>query len=97
MKAFGANGTKKTFYAVQSFRVCVINIVAAVGRTHPLRCCAIRVLSSASCRCRNVMLFRYRHEAERRLCPRERIAKHLSERALTAGGYHGYGYNVRGD
>ena len=29
--------------------------------------------------------------------PEERIAKHLSELTLTAGGYHGYGYNVRGD
>ena len=29
--------------------------------------------------------------------PEERIAKHLSERALTAGGYHGYGYDVSGD
>ena len=29
--------------------------------------------------------------------PRERIAKHLSDWALTAGGYHGYGYNVSGD
>ena len=29
--------------------------------------------------------------------PEERIAKHLSERALIAGGYHGYGYNVSGD
>ena len=35
-------------------------MVAAGARTHPLRCFAIRVLSSDSCRRRNVMLFRYR-------------------------------------
>ena len=35
--------------------------------------------------------------AGRRRMPSERIAEHLSERALTAGGYHGYGYNVSGD
>ena len=29
--------------------------------------------------------------------PEKRIEKHLSERALIAGGNHGYGYNVRGD
>ena len=39
------------------------NMVAPGGRTRPLRCCAIRVLSSAFWRWRNVMLFRYRFVA----------------------------------
>ena len=40
-------------------------MVAAGARTHPLRCFAIRVLSSDSCRRRNIMLFRYRLVAGR--------------------------------
>ena len=32
---------------------CIINVVAAGGRTRPLRYCVIRGLSSASCRWRN--------------------------------------------
>ena len=39
------------------------NMIAPEGRTRPLRCCAIRVLSSAFWRWRNVMLFRYRFVA----------------------------------
>ena len=39
------------------------NMIAPGGRTRPLRCCAIRVLSSAFWRWRNVMLFRYRFVA----------------------------------
>ena len=42
--------------------------MAAGARTHPLRCFAIRVLSSDSCRRRNVMLFRYRLVAVATLC-----------------------------
>ncbi len=43
-------------------------MVAAGARTHPLRCFAIRVLSSDSCRRRNIMLFRYRFVAVAMLC-----------------------------
>ena len=42
--------------------------MAAGARTHPLRCFAIRVLSSDSCRRRNIMLFRYRLVAVATLC-----------------------------
>lgn len=35
-------------------------MVAAGARTHLLRCFAIHVLSSDSCRRRNIMLFGYR-------------------------------------
>ena len=71
-------------------------MVAAGARTYPLRCFAIRVLSSDSCRRRNIMLFRYRllppsqhyalqisFRSRSERMPRERIAKHLSERAPT--------------
>ena len=58
---------------------------AAGGRTHPLRCFAIRVLSSASCRWRNDFSPRYKSTCRSRSerMPGERIAKHLSERAPT--------------
>ena len=42
--------------------------MAAGARTHPLRCFAIRVLSSDSCRRRNVMLLGYRLVAVATLC-----------------------------
>ena len=71
-------------------------MVAAGARTHPLRCFAIRVLSSDSCRRRNIMLFVYRllppsqryvlqisSRGRSERMPGERIAKHLSERAPT--------------
>ena len=63
---------------------------AAGGRTHPLRCFAIRVLSSASCRWRNDFSPRYKSTCRSRSerMPRERIAKHLSERVPTAGSIH---------
>ena len=48
--------------------------MAAGARTHPLRCFAIRVLSSDSCRRRNIMLFRYRLVAVATLCSSDTVS-----------------------
>ena len=49
-------------------------MVAAGARTHPLRCFAIRVLSSDSCRRRNVMLLGYRLVAVATLCSSDTVS-----------------------
>ena len=59
-------------------------MVAAGARTHPLRCFAIRVLSSDSCRRRNVMFFRYRLVAVATFCSSDIVSQPVGADARRA-------------